>query len=95
MNYDETMTLLKDIQTDTKNKMRDLEEYILHQQELLDEKTEEIENIKKQIKLKILDITDQIHDFQNSKEYKCYQDEIDRLWSKRIVLEELQEEIDS
>ena len=70
MNYDETMTLLKDIQTDTKNKMRDLEEYILHQQELLDEKTEEIENIKKQIKLKILDITDQIHDFQNSKEYK-------------------------
>ena len=48
-----------------------------------------------EIKLKILDITDQINDFQNSKEYKCYQDEIDRLWSKRIVLEELQEEIDS
>ena len=95
MNYDETMTLLKDIQSDIRDNTNELQKYILHQQELLDEKTEEIENIKKQIKLKILDITDQIHDFQNSKEYKCYQDEIDRLWSKRIVLEELQEEIDS
>lgn len=95
MNYDETMTLLKDIQSDIRDNTNELQKYILHQQELLEEKTEEIENIKKQIKLKILDITDQIHDFQNSKDYKCYQDEIDRLWSKRIVLEELQEEIDS
>jgi hypothetical protein len=95
MNYDETMTLLKDIQTDTRNKMRDLEEYILHQQELLEEKTEEIIKIKKQINSKILEITEEINDFTNTKEYKEYKDTIDRLWIKRIVLEELQEEIDS
>ena len=95
MNYDETMTLLKEIQSDIRDNTKELQKYILHQQELLDEKTEEIDYIKKQIKFKISDITDQINDFQNSKEYKCYQDEIDRLWAKRIVLEELQEEIDS
>lgn len=95
MNYESAMTLLKDIQRNIRDNTNDLEEYILHQQKLLDEKAEEINKIKKQINSKILEITDEINDFTNTKEYKEYKDTIDRLWIKRIVLEEIQEEIDS
>ena len=48
--------------------------------------------LKAKIKDKIRDISYEIQEFENSKEPKLYQDEIDRLWAKRIVLEELLEE---
>ena len=95
MNYDETVTLLKEIQIFTINKMADIEDFIYKQQRDLDDKQEDGKYIKRLINKKILEITDEINEFTNSKEPKCYQDEIDRLWAKRIVLEEILEEVDS
>lgn len=50
--------------------------------------------IQNRIERKIKELKEEIHDFMNAKDYKCYQDEVDRLWSKVIVLEEILEEDD-
>lgn len=47
------------------------------------------------IENKIKEIREELGEFEKAKEPKCYQDEIDRLWAKIIVLEEILEEVDS
>ena len=47
---------------------------------------------KYKIREKIKELRKEIGEFEKSKEPKCYQDEIDRLWAKIIVLEEILEE---